>query len=89
VGRLKHMARVLWSFVFDHTVPLILKDQVKPQKLLISLVLSPLVLWFAKGSKQYLIQFLMSLKKISLESTKLPGYASPAPFSSDICWFAC
>ena len=75
------MARVLWSFVFDHTVPLILKDQVKPQKLLISLILSPLVLWFAKGGKQHLIQFLTSFKKKSLESTKLSGYASPASFS--------
>ncbi len=58
IGKLKHNIRMGWTFVFNFTVPVILKDKINPSRLVASLLLSPVVLWFAKGSKSLHIQFL-------------------------------
>lgn len=66
IGKLKHYIRIGWTFVFNFTVPVILKDKINPPRLVASLLLSPVVLWFAKGSKYHRIQFL-TLSNLILE----------------------
>lgn len=55
LGKLRHYMRVGWTFVFNHTIPVILKDKVEQQRLVISLLLSPIVLWFAKGGTMWIM----------------------------------
>jgi Ca2+/Na+ antiporter len=48
-GKVIHYIRVLWIFLFDYTIPIILKNEVHTKKLIISLLLSPGIIFLATG----------------------------------------
>jgi hypothetical protein len=39
----------MWKWLFDYTVPVVLKEEWNPIKVNVSLVLSPVVLWLTYG----------------------------------------
>ena len=45
-----HCVRHLWLFIFNYTIPVILKEEISMLRLVVGILLSPVVLILAYGS---------------------------------------
>ena len=53
LGQITIWVRKVWIFIFDYTIPVILKDEVDFKRLAIGLVLSPVVFWLSDGGTSF------------------------------------
>lgn len=54
LGKIIRYVRIFWIFLFDYTIPLILKDNANFKKLTVSLIVSPAIFWLSDGGNFYL-----------------------------------
>lgn len=49
MGKLSHLMRQFWIFVFECSIPVVIKEEWKAENMVVSLVFSPVVLFLANG----------------------------------------